>query len=253
MPPVKAGWLDRHSNVYLYLPNIIGYARVCCAMYAFASALRNPYHCVTAYFMGFVLDETDGRAARTFNQASTLGAVLDMVTDRLSTAGLLAVLGMLYPRSYMLFLSLMFLDIFSHWFQMYSTFVSGNESHKDVNSRSWVVRVYYRNRIFMGLCCISCEVLYLSLYALDWRQFREWPLVPVYLPRQLYQTEAAQQLLSQSGDLAGMKKGIPLAAVAALLSLPGFVVKQIINCFQIKSSMQALVAYDQEKELSKAK
>lgn len=30
----------------------------------------------------FVLDETDGRAARTFNQASTLGAVLDMVTDR---------------------------------------------------------------------------------------------------------------------------------------------------------------------------
>lgn len=30
----------------------------------------------------FVLDETDGRAARTFNQSSTLGAVLDMVTDR---------------------------------------------------------------------------------------------------------------------------------------------------------------------------
>jgi CDP-alcohol phosphatidyltransferase len=29
-----------------------------------------------------VLDETDGRAARHFNQSSTLGAVLDMVTDR---------------------------------------------------------------------------------------------------------------------------------------------------------------------------
>ncbi len=34
---------------------------------------------------------------------------------RLATAGLLAVLGMLYPRSYMAFLALMFLDIFSHW------------------------------------------------------------------------------------------------------------------------------------------
>lgn len=34
----------------------------------------------------FVLDETDGRAARTFNQASTLGAVLDMVTDRRGSA-----------------------------------------------------------------------------------------------------------------------------------------------------------------------
>lgn len=251
MASANAGWLDRHRNIYLYLPNLIGYARVCCALYAFATAMRNPYHCVVSYFMGFVLDETDGRAARTFNQASTLGAVLDMVTDRLSTAGLLAVLGMLYPRSYMLFLLLMFLDIFSHWFQMYSTFVSGNESHKDVNSRSWVVRIYYRNRAFMGLCCISCEVLYLSLYALDWRQFREWPLVPLYLPQQLLQMDLTQQLLSRAPDSAGAQKGIPLAAIAAMLSLPGFIVKQIINCFQLKSSMQALVAYDQERESSK--
>lgn len=46
-------------------------------------------------------------------------------------------------------------------------------------------------------------------------------------------------------------KSIPLAAIAVLLSLPGFVVKQIINCFQLKSSMQALVAYDQERESTK--
>lgn len=50
---------------------------------------------------------------------------------------------------------------------------------------------------------------------------------------------------------AGAQKGIPLAAIAVLVSLPGFVVKQIINCFQLKSSMQALVAYDQERESSK--
>ncbi len=30
----------------------------------------------------FVCDELDGRFARKFNQTSTLGAVLDMVTDR---------------------------------------------------------------------------------------------------------------------------------------------------------------------------
>lgn len=30
----------------------------------------------------FVADETDGRFARKYNQTSTLGAVLDMVTDR---------------------------------------------------------------------------------------------------------------------------------------------------------------------------
>ena len=53
-----------------------------------------------------------------------------MVTDRLATAGLLAILGLLYPRSYMAFLGLMFLDIFSHWFQMYATFLNGSDTHK---------------------------------------------------------------------------------------------------------------------------
>lgn len=67
---------------------------------------------------------------KALNPTRRLPQVLDMVTDRLATAGLLAVLGMLYPRSYMAFLGLMFLDIFSHWFQMYSTFVSGSETHK---------------------------------------------------------------------------------------------------------------------------
>ena len=33
-------------------------------------------------YIRFVLDETDGRLARMFNQTSTFGAVLDMVTDR---------------------------------------------------------------------------------------------------------------------------------------------------------------------------
>lgn len=235
----KTSFFGRHGNTYIYVPNLIGYARVVCALFAFAVALRDPYYCVVTYFIGFVLDETDGRAARTFNQSSTLGAVLDMVTDRLATAGLLAVLGMLYPRSYMAFLSLMFLDIFSHWFQMYSTFVSGSSTHKDVKSRSWIVRTYYKHRMFMGVCCISCEVLYLSLYALDWKQFREWPVLPVALP---------ERLLRDLPDTAGLEKGLPLAAVTAMLSLPGFLVKQIINCFQLRSSMQALVQYDKDKE-----
>lgn len=34
---------------------------------------------------------------------------------------------------------------------------------QDVKSRSWLVRTYYRHRMFMGVCCISCEVLYLSV------------------------------------------------------------------------------------------
>ena len=32
---------------------------------------------------------------------------------------------------------------------------------QDVTSKSWLVRTYYANRLFMGYCCVSCEVLYL--------------------------------------------------------------------------------------------
>lgn len=34
---------------------------------------------------------------------------------------------------------------------------------QDVHSRSWLVRTYYKHRLLMGVCCISCEVLYLSV------------------------------------------------------------------------------------------
>jgi CDP-diacylglycerol--inositol 3-phosphatidyltransferase len=43
-------------------------------------------------------------------------------------------------------------------FQMYSTLLLGAKTHKDVHSRAWLVRFYYKNRIFMGYCCTSCEV-----------------------------------------------------------------------------------------------
>ena len=49
---------------------------------------------------------------------------------RLSTAGLLAILGMLNRRWYWGFLALLMLDIFSHWFQMYATMASGASTHK---------------------------------------------------------------------------------------------------------------------------
>ena len=49
---------------------------------------------------------------------------------RLSTAGLLAVLGILNRQWYFCFLALLMLDIFSHWFQMYATLAAGAATHK---------------------------------------------------------------------------------------------------------------------------
>jgi CDP-diacylglycerol--inositol 3-phosphatidyltransferase len=116
-------------------------------------------HSLPNLVSSFCCDAVDGWCARKFNQVSTFGAVLDMVTDRVSTACLLVILSQIYRPS-LVFLSLLALDIASHWLQMYSTFLSGKTSHKDVkDSTSWLFRLYYGNRMFMGYCCVSCEVI----------------------------------------------------------------------------------------------
>jgi hypothetical protein len=50
---------------------------------------------------------------------------------------------------------------------------------------------------------------------------------------------------------AGALEGVPLAAVVALLAVPGFVIKQFINCVQLRSAMQLLVATDRDQDSSK--
>ncbi|GAX81196.1 hypothetical protein CEUSTIGMA_g8629.t1 [Chlamydomonas eustigma] len=180
-----------------------------------------------------------GRFARMLNQTSTLGAILDMVTDRLATTGLLMLLAMQYPTFHILFILLVFLDVFSHWFQMYSTLLVGASTHKDVHSRSWLVRTYYSNRIFMGFCCVCCEVLYLALYGLYFSEIREvrWRAGALALPDSLL------KLLPSLGDVFN-EHGIPYMAVLAILAVPGVLVKQVCNWVQLKSAVLNLVEHE---------
>lgn len=50
-----------------------------------------------------------------------------------------------------------------------------------------------------------------------------------------------------AGSVAGVE-GLPLALVIALLAVPGFVIKQFINCVQLRSAMQLLVATDRAQD-----
>ena len=82
--------------VWLFAANLIGYARVALgvAAFAFAFAPRGDAAALGAfvalYFVSYALDAVDGVAARALKQTSAFGAVLDMATDRVCTAGLLA-------------------------------------------------------------------------------------------------------------------------------------------------------------------
>ncbi|TYJ50103.1 hypothetical protein E1A91_A01G182700v1 [Gossypium mustelinum] len=157
--------------------------------------------------------------------ASTFGAVLDMVTDRISTACLLVILSQVYRPS-LVFLSLLALDIASHWLQMYSSFLVGKASHKDVrDSSNWLFKLYYGNRMFMGYCSVACEVLYIALFLISSKH-----------------TENLMDVV-----VTTLKQGSPLSLLVAI-SLLGCSIKQVINIIQMKTAADACVLYDTEKK-----
>ncbi|CAM8926588.1 unnamed protein product [Rhodiola kirilowii] len=208
-------------SVYLYIPNIIGYIRVLMNVLAFAICFSNKKLFSVLYFISFVCDGIDGWCARKFNQVSTFGAVLDMVTDRISTACLLVILSQVYRPGF-IFLLLLALDIASHWLQMYSTFLLGKNSHKDVkDSTSWLFRLYYGNRMFMAYCCVACEVLYIMLFLLAKKQ-------PESITRVV---------------LTSMKQASVISILIAV-SLFGWGIKQTINVIQMKTAADICVLHD---------
>ncbi|XP_057456538.1 CDP-diacylglycerol--inositol 3-phosphatidyltransferase 1-like [Lotus japonicus] len=223
----KPGPRPSKISVYLYIPNIIGYIRVILNCVAFYLCFTNKILFSILYFFSFVCDAVDGWCARKFNQVSTFGAVLDMITDRISTACLLVVLSQVYKPG-LIFLSLLALDIASHWLQMYSTFLAGKASHKDVkDSSNWLFRAYYGNRMFMAYCCVSCEVLYLTLFYLS-------------------ETQTGKLVDVVSSNL----QKISLISFLIGTTLFGWATKQVINVIQMKTAADVCVLYDMDKKRS---
>lgn len=110
----------------------------------------HPRTCSLLYSISCLLDALDGYAARYFNQATTFGAVLDMVTDRCTTACLLVFLSSAWPRWAIVFQVLISVDLASHYMHMYATLTMGGStrSHKKVDqNRSRILYLYYNSRV----------------------------------------------------------------------------------------------------------
>ena len=70
------------SDVLIFYPNIIGYFRVLFMVLSFLYSMDNWLYSVVFYGLAFFGDVVDGYVARSFNQSSEFGGILDMVTDR---------------------------------------------------------------------------------------------------------------------------------------------------------------------------
>lgn len=102
-----------------------------------------------------------------------------------------------------------------------------------------LIRLYYSQRIFMGFCCVSCEVLYLTTYALCHPNTPQWTAA------------APASVLQASQWAAGC--AVPSAADALivalqLLAVPGVLVKQVVNVWQLLEAMHKLARLEGKSE-----
>ncbi|KAG8343778.1 putative CDP alcohol phosphatidyltransferase [Trypanosoma vivax] len=158
------------QQIYFFYPNLIGYVRVIFTLASFCVCGHFPSLFIALYVSGFVLDAADGIVARRYGQCTRFGAILDMLTDRASTVGLLIVLVQaLQPIpgwGATIFACLGFLDVASHFCRMYVSLHAGCSSHKDVDAKTFaLLRLYYTNRTVMAVLCVGQEIFYILLYA----------------------------------------------------------------------------------------
>lgn len=164
-------------SIYFYIPNLIDYGRFISLFIALYYHDKDPVLFTIVYFISFGLDLFDGMAARHFNQFSRIGAALDMIADRLTTASLLIILGKLYPDFFVVFILLVLLDVGSHWLQVYSSLLEIAENkniknHKEIKEKFLILDIYYHNRFVLFNTCLFAEIFllltYLNHYYLDW-------------------------------------------------------------------------------------
>ncbi|KAK0503170.1 phosphatidylinositol synthase [Armillaria luteobubalina] len=213
------------ENVFLFVPNIIGYLRVILAAVSLHYMSYHPIYSSILYGISSILDVADGYAARALNQSSKFGAVLDMVTDRCATSCLLCYLASAYPTYAVLFQFLIALDFASHYMHMYSSIITGSSSHKLVTSDvSRILWLYYNDRRTLFLVCAGNELFYVALYLVKWI---DTPIKLLLHPSTPY-------------FLAGMT----YQQLVAWLSAPVCILKNIINLVQLWKASKILVGVD---------
>ncbi|XP_034448572.1 CDP-diacylglycerol--inositol 3-phosphatidyltransferase [Hippoglossus hippoglossus] len=155
------------DNIFLFVPNLIGYARVVLALLSFYLMPISPWPAIFCYLLSALLDAVDGHAARALNQCTKFGAMLDMLTDRCATMCLLVNLSLLYPSYTFLFQISMCLDISSHWLHLHSSTIKGSTSHKTIDlSGNPLLRIYYTSKPVLFVMCLGNELFFCLLYIL---------------------------------------------------------------------------------------
>jgi CDP-diacylglycerol--inositol 3-phosphatidyltransferase len=203
-----------------YWPNLIGYGRIVFAYLAFSVCFSDFQLAVIYYLVSQGLDAVDGTVARALGQSSKFGAVLDMLTDRMTTGVLYVVLALLYREQWGFYAFLLVLDITSHWMQMYSTLTRGNQSHKD--NTNFLLNFYYKFPYALLFFCVGDQLWIVAQYAMHFTAA---------------QGGAAHERLQ----------------LISTCSFPVFLFKQLMNVVQLYDSIDSLNEFDKPRAKKQGK
>lgn len=250
---------DRSENIFLFYPNMIGYSRIILALASLYYMPLHPRTCSLLYSISCLLDALDGVAARYFEQSTQFGAVLDMVTDRCTTACLLVFLSSAWPRWALLFQGLISLDLASHYMHMYATLTMAGRgmSHKKVDeNRSKLLHLYYTNKNVLFTVCALNELFFIAVYLLS---FSSPILSPSLLPSEKFPGSSSQRgspsdpastLFAAPGSAWAMelaranKMDSTWPWIFAAVSSPVMAAKQILNVVQLVKASKWLAEGD---------
>lgn len=220
--------LLKTNNVFLFIPNIIGYARVFFSIVSFFFMPSYPRIAVFCYLTSGFLDALDGHAARALGQSTKFGAMFDMLVDRCSTMCICFVLAMFYPKWAIFFQLWAAIDVASHWLHLHASTVKGSESHKKIDlSGNPILRLYYTSRKVLFIMCAGNELWFSMLYMLH---FSEGPA-----------------LISFGSYALGLWRFIFYAVT------PIMVGKQIISFIHLYTAALDMAAMDDAERAAKAK
>lgn len=250
---------ENQENIFLFIPNLIGYSRVVLALASLYYMPLHPRTCSLLYSVSCLLDALDGYAARAYEQSTKFGAVLDMVTDRCTTTCLLVFLAQAFPRWSIVFQALISLDLASHYMHMYATLSmgGGDQSHKKVDSsRSWILNQYYTNNKVLFTFCALNELFFIALYLLSFSS----PLLSPTLFSDLNNPSSIQPgspaapkpsaFFASPFSAAAMemaranKMDSTVPWILMIASAPVMLAKQIINVVQMVKASQWLAEGD---------
>ncbi|KAK9449793.1 CDP-alcohol phosphatidyltransferase-domain-containing protein [Limtongia smithiae] len=223
------------NDIFLFVPNLIGYARVVLALASLGVMRYHPKVCTWLYIVSCLLDAFDGAAARKYDQATKFGAILDMVTDRCTTSCLICFLCSAYPDWAVFYQILISLDLASHYMHMYATLISGGKSHKAVGKeRGYILNLYYTNRNVLFIFCAANELFFVALYLYSF---------PLKTPPHL----------GYFHGVLGYFENVPLsyATLICIATFPIWVGKQIINVIQMVQAAKILALSDIDERNSK--